>query len=282
MLDSGEEGEAFSPNRKWGVLIVLRNEFRKVLHTRALYFAVAVGLLCSLCGLYSYANTAYYANAAGHGQKLSAYNAWLDCLSVGSSLYRVVAPLLIVPCLDGYFLERRSGYRNLVLARSTRGRYYVCKWFAGVLSAAGIVLVVLSVTFLVCWIFYPLNQPLSEMTHLHKNFGLEFFLDRPMVAIGLMILGNMFFAAVYFTVGFSLSGFLSNRYLLLLTPFALYLIQLLLWQTFHLPWLSPLIFVAYYEVLGLTPAMMGMVGLAYVLISALALLCGFRRDGAIV
>lgn len=95
-----------------GRSIMIRNEFNKLFHTRLLYVALVVGFLSSIIGLISYYDTAYWANLAGRPEELSAYNAWLDCLSIGSSVYRIVFPLIIIPFLDSYYMERKSGYQD--------------------------------------------------------------------------------------------------------------------------------------------------------------------------
>lgn len=261
---------------------MFKNELIKILHTKSLYAAIVIGILSCVCGLYSYYDTAYWSHAVAHFHEISAYNAWLDCLSVGSSIYRVLLPLIIVPFLDSYFLEKKSGYQNYVLARTSRNRYFFTKWFAGVLSAVGITVLVLIVTLAVCIALFPMNQPLDSMTHLHKNFGLTIFLRSPMLCIFLLILSNMFFSAVYYTIGFGCTNFVRNRYLLLLIPFILYIVQLLIWEFFLLPCVSPLIFIAYYEVVGLTPVKMLITGIVYLLIAAILLLCCKYRDRTIV
>lgn len=260
---------------------MLKNELIKLLHRKSLYIAIVIGILSCVCGLFSYYDTAYWANSAGYPEEISAYNAWLDCLSVGSSIYRVLLPLIIVPFLDSYLLERTSGYQNYVLTRAGRNRYFFTKWITGVISAVGITFLVLSVTLVICVVLFPLNQPLESMTHLHKNFGLDLFLRRPGLCIFLMILSNMFFSAVYYTIGFACSNFVRNRYFLLLIPFILYIAQLLIWQFFHLPCVSPLVFIAYYEVLGLTPFSMLITGIIYFLVAAVLLLWCYLRDSAI-
>lgn len=260
---------------------MFKNELIKLLRTKSLYAAIVIGIFSCLCGLYSYYDTVYWADAVGRMEEISAYYAWLDCLSVGSSIYRVLLPLIIAPFLDSYFLERRSGYQNFILARASRNHYFFTKWFIGVLSAVGITFLVLTMTLAVCIALFPLNQPLASVTPLHQNFGLALFLRRPMLYIFLMIFSNMFFSAVYYTIGFGCSNFVRNRYLLLMIPFILYIVQLLVWEFFLLPWASPLIFIAYYEVVGLTPLKMLIVGIAYLLIAACMLLYCKRQDWAI-
>lgn len=261
--------------------MMLKNEIIKLLHTKSLYVAILIGILSCVCGLYSYYDTAYWSYAAGFFEEISAYNAWLDCLSLGSSIYRVLLPLLIVPFLDNYFLERKSGYQTFILARTNRNRYFFTKWFTGVFSAAGITFLILTVTLVVCIVLFPLNQPLNSMTPLDQNFGLSMFLRHPMLCIFLMILGNIFYSVVYYTIGFGCTNFVRNRFLLLLIPFILYILQLLISEFLLLPCVSPLVFIAYYEVAGLTPFNMFVTGIVYILCAAILLLCCWYRDRAI-
>ena len=251
---------------------MIKNEFRKLFHTKILYVAFLVGLLSCLVGLVSYYDTAYWAYAVGRPEELSAYNAWLDCLSIGSSVYRIIFPLIIIPFLDSYFLERKSGYQHFITSRTGKQKYFLTKWFVGSISAAMIVLAILSVTFLVCAFLFPFNQPLSETSHLHKNFGLHWFLEKPgSYILGLMIC-NMFCAVNYYTIAFGFSNIVSSRHLLLLIPLILYLVQLVAWQFLRIPELSPLVFIAYYEVIGLTPEKMMYVAFGYMIL-ALIMLC---------
>lgn len=251
---------------------MLKNEFIKLFRTKTVYIALVIGMLSAICGLISYYDTAYWSYEVGRQEEISAYNAWLDCLSIGSSVYRLLMPLIIVPFLDSYYIEKKSGYQNFLLVRTRRIRYFFSKWFVGLCSAIGIVFITLSVTFAICVILFPLNQPLEYMTHLHKNFGLQFFLCHPLGCIILMICSNMFCAAVFYTLGYSCSNLITNRYLLMLVPFCIYIFLLLVSQIFGLACCSPLIFIAYYEVMGLNPVMMIIVGVVYLLIATIALL----------
>ena len=85
----------------------------------------------------------------------------------------------------------------------------------------------------------------------------------------------------YYTIGFGCTNFVRNRFLLLLIPFILYILQLLISEFLLLPCVSPLVFIAYYEVAGLTPFNMFVTGIVYILCAAILLLCCWYRDRAI-
>lgn len=257
---------------------MLYNELKKLFATKTFYIALLIGIVSCLTGLISYYDTAFWSYSAGLPEEITAYNAWLDCLSVGSSVYRLLFPLIIIPFLDSYYMERKSGYQNFILANSSRKRYFFSKWFIGMLSAMIIVLFTLTLTWIVCSLLFPLNPPLAQMSHVDRNFGFDFFLAKPKVYIFLLILSNMFLAGIYYTVGFGFSNSVRNRYVLLLVPFAIYIVQLMIWQLFRLPLASPLIFIAFYEVPNLTPEGMAMVAVIYLLVAAIALLNCYRKD----
>ena len=266
-----------APPHNWRNTMI-RNEFTKIFRTKLLYVAFVVGLLACLTGLVSYYDTAYWANLAGRPEEISAYNAWLDCLSIGSSVYRIIFPLIIIPFLDSYYLERKSGYQHFIISRTGKWKYFWTKWFVGAFSAAMIILAILSITFLVCSFLFPFNQPLSETSHLHKNFGIDWFLDSPGAYIFGLILCNMFCATIYFTVAFGFSNMVGSRNLLLLIPLILYLVQLVAWQSLRIPEFSPLVFIAYYEVIGLTPEKMFYVALGDILLAMIMLCVCYIQD----
>ena len=257
---------------------MIGNEFTKLFRTRLLYVAFFVGLLTCLAGLVSYYDTAYWAKLAGRPEEISAYNAWLDCLSIGSSVYRIIFPVIIIPFLDSYYLERKSGYQHFIISRTGKWKYFWTKWFVGASSAAIIILAVLGITFFVCSLLFPFNQPLSETSHLHKNFGINWFLDRPGAYIFGLILCNMFYAVIYYTVAFGFSNIVGSRYLLLLIPLIIYLVQLIAWQSLRIPEFSPLVFIAYYEVIGLTPEKMLYVALGDTMVALIMLSVCYVQD----
>ena len=257
---------------------MIKTELSKMFRSPSIYLAIVLGTLSCASGLFSYYDTASWSYSAGMSFEISAYNAWLDCLSVGSSIYRLIVPLLIVPFLDSYFNEKKSGYQYFILSRNTKKSYYITKWGVGVISSAFIVFIILFITFLICLVLFPLNQPIDSMTHLHKNFGLSLFLKHPAFSIFLLILSNLYFSAVYYTISFGFINVIHRRFVLLLIPFFLYLLQLIIWQFFNLPCFSPLIFIAYYEVVGLTPNKMIVTGIVYFLVALLMFLFGYWSD----
>lgn len=209
---------------------MILSEFKKLFHTKLLYISLFLGLFSCILGLVSYHNNTYFMIAAGRQDMISSYQAWLECLSMGSSIYRLIFPLLIVPYLDSYYIERKSGYQNFVLSRVKRRRYFFSKLSVGIISAAANIASILLLTLLVCVTLYPENSPLIENTYINYPVAQALFISKPLVFIFLTILSNMFQAAVYFSLGFSLSCCAKNRYSVLLTPFVVYLIQLLISQ----------------------------------------------------
>ena len=242
-----------------------------------MYVVLLIGLISCMLGIISYYDTARYSYGNNHPEEVTAYNAWLDCLSIGSSVYRLILPLLITPFIDSYFMERKMGYQNFILARCNRRKYFFTKWFSGSLTAAGIVALILVLTLIICISIFPLNQPIPERTYLHKNFGINYYLNNPFKFIVLLILSNMFVAVVYYTIGFSFSNSVKNQNLLKLIPFLLFLCQLYLSQALNIPAMSPLVFIAYYEVIGLTPKTMVYTGVCNLFIAfALLLICYWK------
>lgn len=258
------------------------NELKKTLRNRSVYYSIIIGVLSCCSGIVSYSDTAYWSSIVNRQEEISAFNAWLDCLSIGSSFYRLIFPFLIIPMLDSYLLEKKEGYHTFIVSRSDKIQYYLSKWAVGSFSAVVIIGTVLIITLLICLLSFPWNDPVESMTHLTKNFGLVFFLIHPIEYIVLLIISNMYMSFVYFSIGFSCSCFIKNRYVLLLIPFIIFVSQLIIWQFLDMPLMSPLIFIAYYEVYGLTPINMIIVGIVYLICTlGLLLLSSWKENAAI-
>lgn len=260
------------------VQVMFKSELKKMLSAPILYASIAIGLVSCLLGLVTYFDSVYYIKAVGELDSISAYDAWQDCLALGSSVYRVILPLLIVPFLDSYFNERASGYSVFILTRKTYLRYYLAKWFVGIISAALVVLCVLGCTLLICLLLFPENVPKAENCPFNYEWAVRLFTTYPLKYILLLIALNVYFAVIYYSFGFALSCFAKNKYIVLLTPFFIYLAQLLVWQMFNIPALSPLVFIAHYEVNWLTVDSMVYAGIGELLLALILLFVGYKKN----
>lgn len=231
---------------------MIKAEFKKIFRQKLFWLSVLLGTASGLLGLISYYEHASWYVAAGNEHEISAYQAWLNCLSLGSTIYRIVAPLLIAPIIDGLFVEVKSGYANFVLSRASHREFFVTKYIVGLLSASMILVLSLLLMLAVCMCLFPLNPPVESSTYLSAGFMTETFLKTPFAYIGLMLASNVLFAVLYYSFGFGMTMFTKNRYVLMLTPFLVYMVLTIIGDVLCIPALMPVVYIAPHELTGLT------------------------------
>ena len=81
---------------------MLRIELRKVFNTKLLYVSIVLGCVSCLLGLISYGEDVAIYRQVGREELISSYQCWLNCLAMGSSVYRLILPVLIIPYLHSH------------------------------------------------------------------------------------------------------------------------------------------------------------------------------------
>ncbi len=152
---------------KNGFLPCLRGELWKVFHARALYVTLAVGFLIQLynvgCNI-GYVQMIYDAGTRHvDGDTRSLFICWL---SAGGNLdyylFRWLFPLLaLIPYGWSCRSEARSGYRNQMLTRVSKGSYYTAKYIGSFVSGAVVIAVPLGVNLLLNALICPAVVPPS-------------------------------------------------------------------------------------------------------------------------
>lgn len=156
---------------KHGFVPCLRGELWKVFHARALYIALTVGLLIQLYNvLYNieYVRHIYIleeVNGPSHGggETRSLFILWLSATAnLEYFLFRWLFPLLaMVPYGWSCRSEARMGYRNQVLARVSKGSYFIAKYIGAFVSGAVVIAVPLGVNLLLNAMVCPAVVPPS-------------------------------------------------------------------------------------------------------------------------
>lgn len=232
---------------------MIRIELRKILKLKITWLCLILGIASGLVGLISYYSDAYFIIASGQGQAISAFQAWLYCLSLSSeTIYKIIAPLLIVAGLDSVFVERKSGYTNFILSRVDKRNYIVGKWMAGVTVAVVTLLLVILSWLIVCLVLFPANMPVDRYTYIHETQFKNLFVTSPLAYIVMVLILNTIFAIVFYSIGFSIALTAKSRYIVSISPFIIYLFLVMLAAIMKVPYLSPLPLVVPNEVIGLS------------------------------
>lgn len=257
---------------------MIKTELKKVFRTKLLYVSIFIGSISCLLGLISYGDDVSIYRQLGRDELISAYQCWLSCLAMGSSVYRLILPILIIPYIDSYYVERNCGYQNFIITRSGHNKYLLSKWFAGVLSVAVIIGAILSITLMACCIIYPCNKPLEENTYINYTGLRYFFIEEPIRCILTFITLNIITAMVYYTFGLGMTCYAKNRYSVIFSPMAAYFACLFAAQILNIPEISPIATVAPFELSGLNLSSVLTAAGVELMVSLLMLINCFRKD----
>lgn len=152
-------------------------EFKLSIRNKLIIFCLIIGILCGIPGLFSYYSDTLFMTGSGQSDAVSSYQAWLYALSLGSaSLYKIVVPLLLIPNLDSFFVEKKNGYSNFVISRSNYKSYFFAKLFSGIIISGGILVVSLSFWFILSMIIFPHNMPIDTFTYIYMMKTFVIFL----------------------------------------------------------------------------------------------------------
>ncbi len=232
---------------------MLRIELKKVFNNRLLWISIIIGAISGFMGLFSYYSDISYSIINHNFARISAYEAWLFCLSLGSgSIYRLLVPLLLIPYMDSYFNERKTGYSNMILTRTSHRKYFFSKLLAGILSANFIIVSILSLWLIVCFILFPGNIPNTETNFIPGDFMRGLYQVYPYIYIAYIYIINILFSIIFYMIGFSISSFAKKKYTVLILPFIIYLVLILVSQIFRINELYPINMIAPYEINNLT------------------------------
>lgn len=109
-------------------------ELKLATKNKLILLCLIIGVALGIPGILSYRSDVTFITGSGAPEAVSCYQAWLYALSLGgASLYKIIAPLLIIPNLDSFFVERKNGYSNFVITRSNYKAYFFSKLFSGLL-----------------------------------------------------------------------------------------------------------------------------------------------------
>ena len=159
------------------------------------------------------------------------YCTWLsgtEFLNTPTTLFYTVFPILAaLPFADSLFADIKGGYIKNVCLRTDRKNYYLAKFIAAFVAGGVAVAAPLLLSFLLACMFLPAIHPAPIAYNLsaigdRSSFGWLYF-HMPMVFVALYLLINFVFGGLLACLGVAATTFLGYRFLVLVTPFIVYL-----------------------------------------------------------
>jgi hypothetical protein len=225
---------------------MFQEETKRAVWNIGFLVAVAIGILAFFQGLSDY--VAGPLMTAEYISRLPAfYNNCYDAfIWAQRGLIGLIAPLIaVLPFSDSYLLDRSSGFLRSLLSRVSYKRYLFTKYCAAALSGGIALELPMILFFLVTNIAFPrgLNSNVLEQRILSSPAALgpfgNLYQSNPDLYIFSLIGLGFLFGAVYAILGLAISVFVENRYVVLATPFVLYIIAHYLLSLFNVPAWSP-------------------------------------------
>lgn len=212
---------------------MIRLEIEKAIKNS--YFVIALGcslLLASLSAIQAtrryFINTMIintYKPEAHTYLGSSLYNNWLGASGdfFTHLFYFLIFLLCTLPYSWSLFMEKKSGYINQVVTRTSRTSYYLAKYVASFIAGGMIALVPMVTNFVICAMFIPAYS-IDQLSDLYvavpQNFMWSIILyNKPLMYVAMYMLLSFAFCGVWATIGVSLSFVLRSKLSILISPF---------------------------------------------------------------
>lgn len=150
-------------------------------------------------------------------------------MSLETVLFYYILPIIaVIPFADSFYTDRKSGYIKNVFIRTKKTNYFVGKYIAVFLSAGVVVCIPLLLNVFFTAAILPSAMPVPELQGLFPIFNFRMwsgiYYSNPYLYIFLYIMLDAVFAGVLALISLSATYFVSNRFMVLLTPFIIYIL----------------------------------------------------------
>lgn len=187
-------------------------------------------------------------------KQLSAQNGFMVFVEGCSDFYIAVAIVLFSGVIfsSSFAYDKNTGFGNCIITRSSFKKYFTCKILSTFISSFFMIFFILSVIFAYSLLKYSSQQPTIDFNfsvNQETGFGKLFF-SNWWGACFLMIFTLSILGALYAIIGVGISSFTSNRFVISISPIAIYVICTLIPQLFsiesgiskYLAWIFPMYF----------------------------------------
>lgn len=242
---------------------MLRIEFSRALKNKYLLFSILLG---SVVTISHFAQNVipiqkFISLDLEHGvYPSSVFDKWIG-ESLGTMqpmLYYLLLPILAaLPFADSFFLDMKTGYIKNVFIRAKKSQYYIAKYFSVFVAAGIAVLVPLLLNLALTASILPslVPEPTTGTFALREpNMGSSIFYTHPYIYTFLYLAMDFVFAGLLAGIALSISFFVSNRFIVMLSPFIGYLTFYAFTTLIGYPILCPVAFLQPSQPIKASPA----------------------------
>ncbi|MBC1472017.1 hypothetical protein [Listeria seeligeri] len=199
----------------------LKVEFKRVFKSKSFLLALAIGLLIVIIQQITVAR--YYSHVE---ENVFLYLTGYDTTGIGTNLYYLLLPCLVA--LAGADLlgeDRRSGLDIFSRVRGKDKHYYFAKSVASFVAGGVVFCLPLIVELCLLMLVYPsvpLDYFVSEVPVTYGAMFSDIFYSSPLTYELIFLVMGFFYGGIFALVGILVSFFSSSRYVVLLSPLAIY------------------------------------------------------------
>ena len=164
------------------------------------------------------------------------YTSWIgsDTTAIPAYLLFLILPIIaVLPHADTFFTDAGSGFIQNICIRTNRRHYYIAKYTATFLSGGTVTTIPFLLNFLLSCLVLPAMHP--EASAFTSSIGEastfpHLFFNLPLLYVGVYFLFIFVFCGLLATISLISSYFAGYRFLVVLTPFLLYLTACAIFQ----------------------------------------------------
>lgn len=208
---------------------LLKIEFERAIKNQYMLMAMIIGMVISVSHVFT--SVLPLADKVWtSGYPLTVFGKWMggENSSIQPILYFLLVPILMsMPYLATIHQDRRSGYVKNVFTRTNKMKYYISKYIVTLITAGFVAILPLVFNFILCAMILPATVPQAS-TGMFPIFNIslmgELFYTHPFAYLLAYFALDFVFFGLLATIGLTIAFVADNVFVVMLSPFMLYLI----------------------------------------------------------
>ncbi|MED2185968.1 hypothetical protein [Bacillus wiedmannii] len=216
---------------------ILKNDFYRACINWRFYGLIIIGIIITCIYTYQTMINDYpiAVESKEYGKFMigtdSWFNFWIgfDGIKIGAVWYLLIPILASLPYSDSYFIDKQTNYISTMYSKINRFQYMLSKYIVTFVTGGIVVTLPFIINFLYLVIFLPNTLPENQYmgpVQSEDPFAFLFYLN-PIIFVIMYLLFIFTLSGLYACISLAFSKFLSNRFIVLLSAFILYFINII-------------------------------------------------------
>lgn len=215
------------------MLSMFKFEFKRAITSKRLFFALMIGVGITLWHLFQNVLPMHKFLAFGASEGMlphSVFSKWIggESHNLQPTLYYILFPILAaLPYADTFYTDIQSGYVKQIFTRSKKTNYYFAKYLVNFIVSGTVVVIPLLINLLGSAVILPsiIPQVSSGFYGIGpESLWSELFYTNPYLYIYFYLFIDFIFAGLLSSIALMLASYLSNKFLVIFSPFIIYIL----------------------------------------------------------